>query len=491
MGDGPRTIEIIPNYFETSASADSPLPRSSDTSISGEDSPHTSTSGTPSHLERNSFSSNTSTNSAISIVQNRSLSKNKFRTASFMLRLFSLKGLRNITGLNGDEKVELSAVELESLRSELADVEEREAHFKAQLEHLDEILRWSRLSGYLNMRTRWSALPGELPPIDDCDVDDWVPRFTVLQGSCIFFYLSSTDLSPQDSALLSDIVEIGSLPSIVREGEEIWHCFYIVTRHGLRIECASGSEIQVDSWLRALRTECKLRPDKRSATKAARSFLSSSKNASSRFLPEGRTVAATAAVSLRGKAPYLASFGGANASGTWLSTALAIPAAAYLLQDQEACAAEFERTFIAIKPDGVQRGLISEIVARFERKGFKLVAIKVVIPSKDFAQKHYHDLSERPFFNGLCDFLSSGPVVAMVWEGEGVIKYGRKLIGATDPQKSEPGTIRGDLAVVVGRNIIHGSDGPETAKDEIKLWFKPEELVNYTHNAEKWIYGDN
>ncbi|KAJ9706187.1 hypothetical protein PVL29_001643 [Vitis rotundifolia] len=110
-----------------------------------------------------------------------------------------------------------------------------------------------------------------------------------------------------------------------------------------------------------------------------------------------------------------------------------------------------ERTFIAIKPDGVQRGLIAEILSRFERKGFKLVAIKIVVPSKDFAQKHYHDLKERPFFNGLCDFLSSGPVVAMVWEGEGVIKYGRKLIGATDPQKSEPGTIRGDLAVVVGR----------------------------------------
>ncbi|CAN1300127.1 Nucleoside diphosphate kinase 4, chloroplastic [Linum perenne] len=125
---------------------------------------------------------------------------------------------------------------------------------------------------------------------------------------------------------------------------------------------------------------------------------------------------------------------------------------------------QLERTFIAIKPDGVQRGLISEIISRFERKGFKLVAIKVVVPSKDFAK---------------------------VWEGEGAIKYGRKLIGATDPQKSEPGTIRGDLAVVVGRNIIHGSDGPETAKDEIKLWFKPEELVNYTSNAEKWIYGDN
>ncbi|KAL2902793.1 Nucleoside diphosphate kinase 4 chloroplastic [Bienertia sinuspersici] len=201
----------------------------------------------------------------------------------------------------------------------------------------------------------------------------------------------------------------------------------------------------------------------RSAARVARSFSSSSKN-SSRFLPEGQAIAATAAVSLRGKLPYLASFGGANASGTWLSAALAIPAAVYMLQDQEAYAAEMERSFIAIKPDGVQRGLISEIISRFERKGFKLVAIKMVVPSKDFAEKHYHDLKERPFFNGLCDFLSSGPVVAMVWEGEGVITYGRKLIGATDPQKSEPGTIRGDLAVI------------------------PEELVNYTSNAEKWIY---
>lgn len=252
MGDGPRTVEIIPDYFETTASADSPLPRSSDTSISGEDSPHTSTSGT-SHLERSSFFSNTSTNSA---------TRKKLRTASFMLRLFSLKGLRSITGLNGEEKVELSAVELESLRSELADVEEREAHLKAQLEHLDELLRWARLSGYLNMRTRWAALPGELPPIDDCDVDDWVPRFTVLQGPCLFFYLSSTDLSPQDSTLLSDIVEVDSLPCIVREDEEIWHCFYILTRYGLRIECSSVSEIQVDSWLRALREACKFVPDK-------------------------------------------------------------------------------------------------------------------------------------------------------------------------------------------------------------------------------------
>eukprot|EP00268_Persea_americana_P018663 TRINITY_DN193_c3_g1_i2.p1 TRINITY_DN193_c3_g1~~TRINITY_DN193_c3_g1_i2.p1 ORF type:complete len:235 (+),score=53.37 TRINITY_DN193_c3_g1_i2:239-943(+) len=228
----------------------------------------------------------------------------------------------------------------------------------------------------------------------------------------------------------------------------------------------------------------------RSVSKAAKALLS----VSAFCYAEGRAVAA-AATTLRGKVPSLGSIhlrgDSRNAFGGWVSGALALPAAVYMLQEQEAHAAELERTFIAIKPDGVQRGLIAEIVSRFERKGFKLVAIKLVVPSKEFAQKHYHDLKERPFFNGLCDFLSSGPVLAMVWEGEGVIKYGRKLIGATDPQKSEPGTIRGDLAVVVGRNIIHGSDGPETAKDEISLWFKPDELVDYASNAEKWVYGVN
>ncbi|GMI71676.1 hypothetical protein like AT4G23900 [Hibiscus trionum] len=232
----------------------------------------------------------------------------------------------------------------------------------------------------------------------------------------------------------------------------------------------------------------------KSASRVIRSLLSASKN--SRFCSaEGRAVAAAAAVSVDSKVPLLASAygsgGSANASRGWLPGVFALPVAAYMVQEQEAHAAQNERTFIAIKPDGVQRGLIAEIISRFERKGFKLVAIKITVPSKEFAQKHYHDLKDRPFFNGLCQFLSSGPVVAMVWEGEGVIKYGRKLIGATDPQRSEPGTIRGDLAVVVGRNIIHGSDGPETAKDEISLWFKPQELVNYKSNEEKWIYGVN
>eukprot|EP00850_Spirogloea_muscicola_P006435 SM000030S11444 [mRNA] locus=s30:752389:754293:+ [translate_table: standard] len=173
-----------------------------------------------------------------------------------------------------------------------------------------------------------------------------------------------------------------------------------------------------------------------------------------------------------------------------LAPAFLLPAAvvAVWATSETVLALEQERTFIAVKPDGVQRGLVSEIIARFERKGYKLVGIKIVTPTKEFAEKHYDDLKNKPFFNGLTDFLSSGPVVGMVWEGEGVIKYGRKMIGATNPSASEPGTIRGDLAVVVGRNIIHGSDGPETAKDEISLWFKEDELVSYSLDTEKWIY---
>ncbi|KAK9059339.1 hypothetical protein SSX86_021959 [Deinandra increscens subsp. villosa] len=227
--------------------------------------------------------------------------------------------------------------------------------------------------------------------------------------------------------------------------------------------------------------------------RSARSLLSYASRHKHLVPSKGRTAAAAAAaVSFKGTLPALASFtDSTNTSNKWIAGALALPAAAYMLQDQEAHALQMERTFIAIKPDGVQRGLISEIIERFERKGFKLVAIKLVVPSKTFAQKHYYDLKDRPFFNGLCNFLSSGPVLAMVWEGEGVITYGRKLIGATDPQKSEPGTIRGDLAIVVGRNIIHGSDGPETAKNEINLWFKPDELTNYTSNQEKWTYGEH
>ena len=129
-----------------------------------------------------------------------------------------------------------------------------------------------------------------------------------------------------------------------------------------------------------------------------------------------------------------------------------------------------EQTFIAINPDGVQRGLVGEILSRFETKGFKLVGLKQLIPSRDLAETHYGVHKDRPFFDSLVDFITSGPVVAMVWEGDGVITSARKLIGATKPLEADPGTIRGDLAINIGRNVIHGSDGSETATFEIKLF---------------------
>ena len=145
-----------------------------------------------------------------------------------------------------------------------------------------------------------------------------------------------------------------------------------------------------------------------------------------------------------------------------------------------------ERTFVAIKPDGVQRGLIAEILGRFETKGFKLVGLKQLTPSKVLAEKHYGVHKDRPFFSGLVDFITSGPVVAMVWEGEGVIASARKLIGATKPLEAEPGTIRGDLAVNIGRNVIHGSDGSDTAVFEINLWFQENELVDWNPSDQAW-----
>ncbi|MBM0741459.1 nucleoside-diphosphate kinase [Phormidium sp. CLA17] len=147
-----------------------------------------------------------------------------------------------------------------------------------------------------------------------------------------------------------------------------------------------------------------------------------------------------------------------------------------------------ERTFLAIKPDGVQRKLIGEIIRRFEAKGFTLVGLKLMSVSRDLAETHYGVHRERPFFPGLVNFITSGPVVAMVWEGKGVIASARKIIGATNPLNSEPGTLRGDFGVDVGRNIIHGSDAPETAEQEIKLWFKPEDLISWEPAAIAWIY---
>ncbi|MGA7936881.1 MAG: nucleoside-diphosphate kinase [Kovacikia sp.] len=147
-----------------------------------------------------------------------------------------------------------------------------------------------------------------------------------------------------------------------------------------------------------------------------------------------------------------------------------------------------ERTFLAIKPDGVQRKLIGEIIRRFETKGFTLVGLKLLNVSRELAETHYAVHRTRPFFAGLVDFITSGPVVAMVWEGDGVIASARKIIGATNPLTAEPGTIRGDYGVNVGRNLIHGSDAPETAKQEISLWFKDEELVSWQPTLLTWIH---
>ncbi|KAF9877031.1 nucleoside diphosphate kinase [Colletotrichum karsti] len=147
-----------------------------------------------------------------------------------------------------------------------------------------------------------------------------------------------------------------------------------------------------------------------------------------------------------------------------------------------------EQTFIAIKPDGVQRGLIGPIVSRFESRGFKLVAIKLVTPGKEHLETHYADLKDKAFFPGLINYMLSGPICAMVWEGRDAVKTGRTILGATNPLASAPGTIRGDYAIDVGRNVCHGSDSVENAKKEIALWFKDGEAVQWKTSQFDWIY---
>jgi len=149
---------------------------------------------------------------------------------------------------------------------------------------------------------------------------------------------------------------------------------------------------------------------------------------------------------------------------------------------------QFERTFIAVKPDGVQRGLVGEIIGRFEKRGFKLVALKMTTPTKEKAEGHYADLAGRPFFPALVKFFSSGPIVGMVWEGRNAIQIGRQMLGATKPIESAPGSIRGDFGIDVGRNVCHGSDGPSGAQREIAFWFTPEEVSSWNNTIGVWIH---
>ena len=148
-----------------------------------------------------------------------------------------------------------------------------------------------------------------------------------------------------------------------------------------------------------------------------------------------------------------------------------------------------ERTFIALKPDAVQRGFVGDIITRFERKGFKLVGMTLMQVTRAMAEEHYGEHSGKPFFGGLVDFITSSPVVAMAWEGNNVVETARKMMGATNPKDSAPGTIRGDFAVDMGRNIIHGSDSVESAERELKIFFAPGELVSsWNRSTEAWVY---
>ena len=149
-----------------------------------------------------------------------------------------------------------------------------------------------------------------------------------------------------------------------------------------------------------------------------------------------------------------------------------------------------ERTLVLLKPDAVQRGLVAPILARFEAKGLKLVGLKMRRFPLELIQKHYEVHREKPFYGNLVEFMTSGPVVAIALEGIGAIEATRKLMGATNSAKADPGTIRGDFGMSFSNNLVHGSDGPETAKSELALWFSdPDELSDWTPAEETWVYS--
>ncbi len=150
--------------------------------------------------------------------------------------------------------------------------------------------------------------------------------------------------------------------------------------------------------------------------------------------------------------------------------------------------ARSERTFVMVKPDGVQRGLVGTIINRFENRGYKLIGLKMLSPSQELLENHYQDLKERKFFPSLISYMLMGPVVAMVWQGTAAVSTGRKIVGATNPLDSAPGTIRGDYCIETGRNIIHASDLVENAEKEIKLWFDEKEVQKWSKAEEKWVY---
>jgi len=147
-----------------------------------------------------------------------------------------------------------------------------------------------------------------------------------------------------------------------------------------------------------------------------------------------------------------------------------------------------ERTLVLVKPDGVQRGLIGEVTSRLERRGLRLVAAKFMKVSQDLAETHYAIHKGKPFYNGLIRYITSAPVMAMVWEGPNAIAAVRQTMGATRPTEAAPGSIRHDFALEVGRNLTHASDTPENSEKEVTLWFKSEELVDWQRSTDPWIF---
>lgn len=147
-----------------------------------------------------------------------------------------------------------------------------------------------------------------------------------------------------------------------------------------------------------------------------------------------------------------------------------------------------ERTLVIIKPDGVQRGLAGEILARLERRGLRLAALKLMRVSRNLAERHYAVHQGKPFYEPLVNYITSDPVIVLALEGHKAIEAVRQTVGATNPTAAAPGTIRADFAIEIGRNLIHASDGPETAAFELGLWFKPEELVDWKRDGERWVY---
>ena len=150
-----------------------------------------------------------------------------------------------------------------------------------------------------------------------------------------------------------------------------------------------------------------------------------------------------------------------------------------------------ERTLVLVKPDGIQRGLSGEIIKRLENRGLKLIAAKLIQIDTPFAEKHYAVHKGKPFFEGLIRYITSGPVMAMVWEGPSAIAAVRQTMGATRPTEAAPGTIRHDFALEMGRNLTHASDSPENAEAEIALWFSPQEIFSWERSSEPWISGQN